>query len=501
MMREDPDILIFNIGNEACGNYFRTNVNRPPRGVAPKEWILILADLINEAFFASHGVHKLVSETLDQAFRDFGVYEGSDNYPTWRQIKDRLEDKAADLKYRGRESEWVTSALRIAHSLTFGAFGEAICHKGTGAMSVEDALGKNVIFELFSLNVTEKKFFCEYVLTYLYKLKKANYLKEHGGFQQAILVDEAHNVFLRERTKFLHESTTDMIYREIREYGVGLICLDQHISKLSETVSGNSACLIAFQQILPPDVDAIAGIMQLYEKKQYFSMLPVGSAIVRLAERYPRPFMIRVPLVSRHQEDVTDEQVRAHMEPKIRRWILLRLIDSCREENLAPARAAHELVLRKGGITGEVDANPFEEASVPVKLNLGTPLSKHFEGEWSREDREFLDKDPGVQHNPHHLGARPRGAVLPPDMAATGEHYRFLEAVNRLPRTPLSQIYANLGLSGRRGNKLKEELLYGGYLEVDVDRDERGWRKYLALTDKGLSAVNMAIAGRQAKLS
>ena len=29
-----------------------------------------------------------------------------------------------------------------------------------------------------------------------------------------------------------------MIYRELREYGISLICLDQHISKLSDTVKG-----------------------------------------------------------------------------------------------------------------------------------------------------------------------------------------------------------------------------------------------------------------------
>ncbi|MEM4245480.1 MAG: DUF87 domain-containing protein, partial [Candidatus Nanoarchaeia archaeon] len=170
----DKEIMLFTVGNEGVSNLFKFNINRPPKGVSPKEWLNTLCDLITESFFASYGVHKLLSETLDEAFRDFGVYEGSGNYPTWFQIKDRLEERAKGIKKRGRESEWVTSALRIAHVLTFGPFGEAINHKGRFGLTIEELLDKKVIFELNSLATIEKKFFCEFLLTYIYKMKKAN---------------------------------------------------------------------------------------------------------------------------------------------------------------------------------------------------------------------------------------------------------------------------------------------------------------------------------------
>ena len=288
----DNEIQCYTVGNNNVSNVFKININKPPKGVRPKEWINLLCDIINESFFASHGVHKLLSETMDEAFRDFGVYNGSENYPTWFQIKDRLEEK--ERGYRGRESEWLTSSLRIAHSLTFGDFGEAINYKGKDATTVEEILDKKVIFELYSLNGAEKKFFCEYLLTYIYKYKKTN---ESGTeeFNYAILVDEAHNIFLKDKPIFIKETVTDQIYREIREYGTGLICSDQHISKLSEVVVGNSACIIAFQQLLPHDIDAISGLMQIKEQKKSFAMLPVGTAIVQLAERYHNPFLIKVP--------------------------------------------------------------------------------------------------------------------------------------------------------------------------------------------------------------
>jgi hypothetical protein len=161
LLKQDKKMLCFTVGNANVSNLFRININQPPQGVDPKEWVGLLCDLITESFFASYGVHKILTETVDKAFRDFGVYNGSKNYPTWWQIKDRLEQQEADMKgKKGRDSEWITSALRIAHALTFGHFGEAINCKDKYGIKVEDLLDKRIIFELNSLNNAEKKFFC-----------------------------------------------------------------------------------------------------------------------------------------------------------------------------------------------------------------------------------------------------------------------------------------------------------------------------------------------------
>ena len=93
LMLVNDQIMLFTIGNSAVSNYFKFNINKPPKNVHPREWINMLCDIITESFFASYGVHKLLSEALDNAFRQFGVYEGSGNYPTWYQIKDMLQQK------------------------------------------------------------------------------------------------------------------------------------------------------------------------------------------------------------------------------------------------------------------------------------------------------------------------------------------------------------------------------------------------------------------------
>jgi len=312
LMEKDKSLMNFTVGNKLISNLFKININIPPKGVSPKEWINVLCDLITESFAVSYGVHKILLETLDEVFEKWGIYDGWKHYPTWRHIKKMLEIKSKEAG--GRESQWYESALRVASILTYGGFGEVINYEGKRAFSVEDLFNKRVVFELSSLSNIEKKFFSEFVLTYIYKHKKAQESKRENTFDYSILVDEAHNVFLKDKTNFVSESVTDMVYRELREYGVSLVCLDQHISKLSDTVKGNSACHIAFQQQLPQDIYDISSLMQMREQREFFSRLPVGKGIVKLSERYSKPFLVNVPKYPEKDEITSDKKVKQRMK-------------------------------------------------------------------------------------------------------------------------------------------------------------------------------------------
>ncbi|MFH1401051.1 MAG: DUF87 domain-containing protein [Nanoarchaeota archaeon] len=351
LLEWDESMLLFTVGNSDVANHFRVNINAPPKGVAPKEWIGVLADTINECFNASHGVHKVLSETLDELFKKFGVYHGSKRYPTWFHVKKRLEERDREDK-RGRDAEWVTSALRIAHSMTFGSFGETLNSNDPHGFAVDDLLSKQVIFELASLGATEKKFFCEYVLTYLYKYLKANQSELRDDFRSAIIVDEAHNIFLKDKTFFLKESITESIYREVREYGISLVCLDQHVSKLSDVVAGNSACVVAFQQMLPLDIREISGVMQMTEQRNFFSMLPVGVGIVRLADRYHSPFLVKFPLIEVNKMYMTDEMIGRRVSRLVDTFMLRRIVAAAREPDTDPQPNAEADIFRRTGIVG-----------------------------------------------------------------------------------------------------------------------------------------------------
>ncbi|MFA5142078.1 MAG: DUF87 domain-containing protein [Candidatus Woesearchaeota archaeon] len=490
LMLVDDSLLCFTIGNNHVSNLFKLNINEPPEGVDPKEWINTLSDLITESFMASYGVHKVVSELLDKAFREFGVYKGSKNYPTWHQIKDRLEEQSSGRGQSSREGEWVASALRIAHVLTFGAFGEAINYKDKDLITIPELMDKNVIFELHTLNNSEKKFFASYILTYIYKMKKAS-AETKDSFEHAIIVDEAHNIFLKEKTNFVSESITEMMFREIREYGISLICLDQHISKLSDVVSGNAACNIAFQQVLPQDVETISSLMQLREHRQYFSMLPVGHAIVKLAERYYRPFLIHVPYAEIKGQNVADQYVIDRMNEKIGTIRKYKMF-AVKEEKEKKEVDTMENVLhamRIGTHEGDVEAI-IKKKPKPLVNHLQVELVGHIktlmqEGMEKESIKEYLQRLgynlTDINNAFHH--------VEPVKAEVLDDERKFLTLVKQFPNLATGELYKRLELSIRKCDKIKTDLLATGLIESVEERTEKGWKKRIRLTAKGFESL------------
>jgi len=530
LVKMDPSTMLFTIGNESVSNSFKTNINKPPKGVSPKEWIIVLCDLLTESFAVSFGVHKVLLETLDEIFEKWGVYQGFEHYPNWEHIKKMLESKAKDAKTR--ESTWYESALRIASVLTFGTFGEIINYEGKKSLSIEDLFDKKVVLELNSLGNIEKKFFCEYVLTYVYKLKKANQEKEEERFEYAILVDEAHNVFLKNKTNFMTESVTDMIYREMREYGISLICLDQHISKLSDTVKGNSACHVAFQQQLPEDIKDISGLMQLWDRKELFSKLPVGSAIIKLAERYPLPFLIKVPFFDFKSQKIGDERIKSRMEFNVKEFEIEKDDIEFKEALIKGAKETREVKEEKEtkGAKKEIKKkiqktkeksretsskskevflkDPFEDTLknlTPVQKELFLFIIKRLESGRELKDIERLLEE-GLSEGLYTFsdvlkainGAMEEKLNLRKERPLkgksslqkkntseiSGDERKFIDFLIKNPDHSFNtiEIYKQMELSTRKGNVLKKKLLDKNLIHVQEERNKKGWQKFIRLS-------------------
>jgi len=512
LLSVDSSVMNFTVGDDRVSNLFKTNINRPPKNVPPKEWINVLCDLLTESFSASFGVHKVLLETLDEAFKEWGIYSGSENYPTWNHIKWRLEEKLGSTKGQSREGGWIESALRIATVLTFGDFGKTLNYKGDRAVSVEDLLDKRVIMELNSLGSVEKKFFCEFVLTYIYKYKKATQNFASHSFDHAILVDEAHNIFLKQPTNFSSESVTDMIYREMREYGTSLICLDQHVSKISDTVKGNSACHIAFQQQLPQDIWDISDLMQLREKKHYFSQLPVGHAIVKLSERYTQPFLIEVAKADVRENNVSDDDIRSRMQAIFMGQDFESEVDPEFNEsvqNPEPVAVApvaqtisnenpQEVVYSEPVVIPQ--ENPQMDCDIaltPVQDILYDYIKEHLAAgveleavekilEKSKDQGGYTSQDILTVINEafrNQLVVTFKNNASPDVAGLTPDQQIFMEFLRGNPDHGLStvEVYRAVGLSARKGTKTKNELQEMGLIGIEEVKYDKGWKKLIRL--------------------
>lgn len=534
LINTDPSIMCFTVGNDMISNLFKTNINIPPKGVSPKEWINTLCDLLTESFCVSFGVHKILLETLDEVFEGWEVYKGSQHYPNWQHVKKMLEMKAREAK--GREATWYESALRIASVLTFGDFGKVINYEGKKSLSIEDIFDKRIIFELNSLGNVEKKFFAEYILTYIYKLKKANQTKISEEFNHAILVDEAHNIFLKNKTYFVSESVTDMIYREMREYGTCLICLDQHISKLSDTVKGNSACHIAFQQQLPQDVFDVSAIMQLADKKDIFSQLPVGYAVVKLSERYTSPFLIKVPYTDLRSSTISDEKITNKMDcviqgievekddPEFKKALIgntknvldikvqeipkeIPLINSSETRNIQEIPKKTTNLTKKQEILYDFIAKQLfqgksiKEAEKMLEKGLSKGLYKEadiylavnvaLENEMNKNSLKFVSsnskKDKLSRYNIDNesqtvtVNYTPQNSTVAIITSSPEEQKLVAFLSNPSHKNSTVEIYKKVGLSSRKGNILKNKLLEKGIIIIQEERSAEGWKKIIKL--------------------
>jgi hypothetical protein len=523
LVAKDPGLMNFTIGNSKISNLFKTNINRPPEGISPKEWINTLCDLLTESFMVSFGVHKILLETLDEIFEAWGVYKGSELYPNWQHVKKMLEIKSKDAK--NRESSWYESALRIATVLTFGDFGKVVNYDGKKSLSVDDLFDKRVIFELNSLSNVEKKFFCEYILTYIYKFKKSKQNKINQGFDHTILVDEAHNIFLKNKTNFLSESVTDMIYREMREYGTSLICLDQHVSKLSDTVTGNSACHIAFQQQLPEDIKDISQLMQMGDNKETFSSLEVGQAIVKLADRHTKPFLIQAPFIDLREIEVNDEKIKSRMEclvqglemekndPEFKEQIMQKNEE---EDSIEIKHPRYEIefptikqALARPTITDiktEIPENTSEDVFtlnltktqrvlydfVLKKLNGGKNLVEIERLlEKGLSERKYSEMDVMEVINlalKNQFSNSPKEEVIHIEEKKLGEleteEKKFITYLMNNPFHKMStvELYTTVGLSSRKGNVIKKKLLEKGLISIEEIKYAKGWKKFIRLS-------------------
>jgi hypothetical protein len=302
-------IEVYTVGREDISP-LRFNPLIPPPGTTITNHLEQLLDIICRCFFAGEGVFDILTRAIDACYRDFKVYDGkATQYPTFRDVHNKIE--SFDLK--GRQNEWKSSALRITRALGFGEFGKVV---NTPQNALGAILERHVILELDALPLAKRAFFVSTLLAWLYNYSLARRTNEadYGRkLTRVIAIEEAHHVAMKHAAS-PRESILEMMIRQARFLGLGMILVDQTPSMLSSTVMANVHTSISLNQKNSADISAVAGNLLLDDnQRNWLSMLRVGEAIVRLSDRYLTPFMIKTRIVPIKEQAVTDAAVKGHM--------------------------------------------------------------------------------------------------------------------------------------------------------------------------------------------
>jgi DNA-binding MarR family transcriptional regulator len=131
-------------------------------------------------------------------------------------------------------------------------------------------------------------------------------------------------VLNREKSKTLGmETVIDLIFREVRELGIGIVYLDQHPSLISYPALGNTSTHIYMNLGLDTkyssDILDASNMLGLKgEEGDYLRRLPTGHAFMLMRKlSFPNPFLVEFPLVEIQKGVVTDDLVKEVMQGKL----------------------------------------------------------------------------------------------------------------------------------------------------------------------------------------
>lgn len=277
---------------ESKKHSIRFNPLIPPPGLKARDWLGLIVDVMKHAFFVSFGPEYFFRRGIHELYGRKGVYDKSGIYPTFSELEKLLRKEYV----RGRELLWMSSVKRVLNAL-----GESgILSHVVNVDSNEDIpflFEGNVIVELDGLPVLERVFLTESLLLWNYHYRKSQ--GATNSLRHVIVVEEAHHVLSAKKERVGgSESIVELVLRMAREFGQGIIVVDQEPSKLSRSALANTGCKISLALGSGWDIKDMAECMGMDGKEKHsLGKLKIGQGIVKIGNRFSEPILIKVPLL------------------------------------------------------------------------------------------------------------------------------------------------------------------------------------------------------------
>jgi len=263
-----------------------------PPGIEPNVYINQLVDVMSQAFTLGDGSRSILRKAIAS------IYAQGNLCPITKDIITELE-KVSDS---GRMGGWKVTAMRALESLEFSDISSN--DQISQQQLAQKMLHENTVIELDALGQESKKFLIPLLCLWLYYVRLES--PDREKLKLVIFVEEAHHV-LHKREQTANETVLEMLFRQCRELGIGIVVIDQHPHLLSSAALGNTYTTIILNQKDPLDINKAAAVCLMdSDEKMHFSRLPVGQGIIKLQDRWTSPVHVQFPLVKVDKGSVTD---------------------------------------------------------------------------------------------------------------------------------------------------------------------------------------------------
>lgn len=263
-----------------------------PPGIESNVYVNQLVDVISHAFTLGEGSRSILRKAIA------AIYENGNLSPTAADIIIEL-GKVSDS---GRMGGWKITAMRALESLQFADISSK--DQISQQQLAQKMLHENTVIELDALATESKKFLIPLLCLWLYYVRLNSTDRER--LTLVIFIEEAHHI-LHKHEQTANETVLEMLFRQCRELGIGIVVIDQHPHLLSSAALGNTYTTIFLNQKDPSDINKAAAVCLMdADEKMHFSRLPVGQGIVKLQDRWTSPVHVQFPLVKVDKGSVTD---------------------------------------------------------------------------------------------------------------------------------------------------------------------------------------------------
>jgi len=264
-----------------------------PPGIESNVYVNQLVDVLSQAFTLGDGSRSILRKVIME------IYSQGNLCPTAADIIKELEK----VSEKGRMGGWKVTAMRALETLEFSELTSN--NQISQEQLTQKMLHENTVIELDALAAESKKFLIPILSLWLYYVRLKS--PEREKLRLVLFLEEAHHV-LHKRAQTASETILEMLFRQCRELGIGIVVIDQHPHLLSAAALGNTYTSIFLNQKDPADINKAAAVCLLdADEKKYLSMLPIGEGIVKLQDRWMRPVHVKFPLMNVKKGSVTDD--------------------------------------------------------------------------------------------------------------------------------------------------------------------------------------------------
>ena len=325
LLRDIPDLQVYTLGDETISPFRLNPFEFSYSPEARDGRLLFHVDAIKSAFNAAFPMYGPMSYILEEAiisvYRDNGwdlavsdnVYlekmtsedrrdRFHDFLPTLRDLFNKVEKIVAQKRYAAEQTMNIEAALKARlSSLLTGSKGVMLdCRRST---PMSELLAGKVVLELKHMGDDEEKcFVMGLVLGRMYAYRDS---EGHSGseLRHILLIEEAHRL-LKKVPDFVSPEVGNSrgkavetfcnVISEIRDYGEGIVIVDQIPGKLAPDVVKNTSTKIIHRTLAADDRELLAGSMGLTaEQSRELPLLPVGLTVVH-SEGADKPFLIKI---------------------------------------------------------------------------------------------------------------------------------------------------------------------------------------------------------------